>query len=82
MSDNLQDITGPIIVVAHVVLRNLEKEDVVADRISKLRDYALSDKEPGTLAYRIARFGGKFTIFEEYKNAEAFKHWSGIRPGR
>ncbi|KAF8342187.1 uncharacterized protein EI90DRAFT_1311837 [Cantharellus anzutake] len=73
MSSNVQDITGPIIVVAHAIAKP-GKEDIVADRIAKIRDHALSDKEPGTLTYRITRFGAKFAIFEQYENADAYKH--------
>ncbi|KAG8863572.1 hypothetical protein FRB96_008312 [Tulasnella sp. 330] len=54
--------------------------DEGADTIQKLlTDVTLFSREyePGTLTYRVSRFGKSFLCFEEYTNAEALKTHAG-----
>ncbi|CAE6476041.1 unnamed protein product [Rhizoctonia solani] len=53
----------------------LTAEDGQADELAKalksVQEYAVSDKEPGCLTYRVSRSGNQFFVFEEYINAGA-----------
>jgi len=70
MASTAEEITGRVVIVAHLQAKP-GKGDEVAQVISEVRDFALSDGEPGTHAYRLTRFGETFAFFEEYENAAA-----------
>ena len=47
------------------------KADELAQWFANLKAHAESGLEPGTLLYKIARFGDSFVSYEEYANADA-----------
>ncbi|KAK4057172.1 hypothetical protein OIO90_001667 [Microbotryomycetes sp. JL221] len=66
---------GPIILVAHVYAKSSQEENCLKHLLA-IRDYSVSDKEPGTLTYRVTRSEeneGLFVVFEEYKNEQSVK---------
>ncbi|EUC56670.1 antibiotic biosynthesis monooxygenase [Rhizoctonia solani AG-3 Rhs1AP] len=79
MADSFEHFTGKIIVHALFTA-----EDSHADELTKaikaIQEYALSDKEPGCLTYRVNRSGNKFFIFEEYINAGAITEHRNTPP--
>lgn len=81
MAETLQNITGRIILVAHLEA----KPDKIADvetALLAIKANADSDAEPGCFTYRVSKFGHQFVVFEEYENAEAVKTHVASEPYR
>jgi len=79
MSATPDPFKGHIVIVAHVFAAP-GKGDEVQAIVTKLRDSANSDAEPGTLVYRVSRFNEEFAHFEEYENVEATKKHQELQP--
>jgi len=47
------------------------KVDEVATLVCAIRDLSISDREPGTLTYRVSKGENIVYVFEEYANPEA-----------
>jgi len=67
--------SGKLILIAHLTAKP-GKESRLKELLAACRDYAISEKEPRTLTYRVIRIfdedgkpGRQFTIFEEYQDA-------------
>ncbi|KAF5350333.1 hypothetical protein D9758_012798 [Tetrapyrgos nigripes] len=78
MSDNApeQTKTGKLVIVATLKIKP-GKESRFEELVSKMREEANSDKEPGTLSYRTNRVldkegkpTGAYIVFEEYKGKD------------
>lgn len=70
MSSSFEHFTGKII--THALFTAEEGHaDELAKALKGIQEYALSDKEPGCLTYRVNRSGDQFFVFEEYVNAAA-----------
>ncbi|KAG8691820.1 hypothetical protein FRC11_008444 [Ceratobasidium sp. 423] len=70
MADSFEHFTGKVIVHALFTVED-GHADELAKALKSVQEYALSDKEPGCLTYRVNRSGNQFLIFEEYTNAGA-----------
>jgi len=79
MSATPDPIKGHIILVAHITAAP-GKGDEVQALVSKLRDSAVSDAEPGVLVYRVSRYNDEFVHFEEYESAKALETHQTLQP--
>ncbi|KDQ09160.1 hypothetical protein BOTBODRAFT_179182 [Botryobasidium botryosum FD-172 SS1] len=79
MSADFSHIKGKIILVATIQAKP-GKVDAVAKAIAHIRDKVITDAEPGTLTYRVAKADDSVLVFEEYANQDALKvHFAGDR---
>ncbi|KDN49121.1 hypothetical protein RSAG8_02474, partial [Rhizoctonia solani AG-8 WAC10335] len=70
MADSFEHFTGKVITHALFTAED-GHADEIAKALKSVQEYALSDKEPGCLTYRVNRSGGQFFMFEEYVSASA-----------
>ena len=49
------------------------RQDELRQYLHRLKERANSDKEPGTLVYRVAEYEGVFGLWEEYANSAALQ---------
>ncbi|KAF8602307.1 hypothetical protein BDV93DRAFT_524091 [Ceratobasidium sp. AG-I] len=79
MSSTFEHFTGKVIISATFVAQD-GQANAFADALKKVQEYALSDKEPGCLTYRVSRSGNDFLVFEEYTNAAAIPEHRSTPP--
>ncbi|KAG9000976.1 hypothetical protein FRB94_005052 [Tulasnella sp. JGI-2019a] len=60
-----------IILRAEMIAASDEKADTIANLLTTIKKNALAT-EPGTLTFRLCRFGRSLLAFEEYADLEAF----------
>ncbi|KAG8699657.1 hypothetical protein FRC09_006474 [Ceratobasidium sp. 395] len=65
MSEVPDQFDGKVITNAHFVTQDGQAE-AFENALKEIQKYALSDKEPGCLTYRVCRSGNLFLVFEEY----------------
>jgi len=79
MSENFEHFTSKVITNAQFIAQDGQAERL-ENALKEAQKYALSDKEPGCLTYRICRSGNQFLIFEEYKNPAAIHEHRSTPP--
>ncbi|KAG8931926.1 hypothetical protein FRC02_001948 [Tulasnella sp. 418] len=75
MSATPSPFEGEIIVHVRITVKP-GKGDEMAALFDLVRQSANSDAEPGTLEFRVARYGDEFLLFEKYVNKEAIAQHS------
>ncbi|KAG9088271.1 hypothetical protein FS749_002278 [Ceratobasidium sp. UAMH 11750] len=79
MSETFEQFTDKVIINAQFVAQDGQAE-IFENALKEVQKYALSDKEPGCLTYRVCRSGNQFLVFEEYKNSAAIHEHRSTPP--